>query len=261
MKHLIEPESRQRVLVTAGASGIGAAIAAVFVRSGAHVHVCDIDGAALDRICAANPGMTGSVADVSNPAQIRQLGHAVDDAMGGLDVLVNNAGIGGPRKAVEDIAEDEWDQVLRVNVTGAFLAIRQFVPAMKQQRAGCIINISTTSVRTGLPLRTPYVVSKAALDGMTRNLARELGPFNIRCNAILPGSIENERGRTLMKQAAERAGVSYEEALERRLQFISMRSRILPEEIGDTALFLASPAARHVTGQFLSVCGNVEWEG
>jgi NAD(P)-dependent dehydrogenase (short-subunit alcohol dehydrogenase family) len=258
---LIESEIPQRVLITAGASGIGAAIAAAFLKSGARVHICDIDESALDKFCAAHPGLTGSVTDVSDAAQMDRLGAAVMEAMGGVDTLVNNAGIGGPRGAVEDISEDDWDRVLRVNVTGAFLAIRRFVPAMKQRRAGCIINISTTSVRTGLPLRTPYVVSKAALDGMTKNLARELGPFNIRCNAILPGSIENERGRMLVGQAAERAGISYEEALERRLQYISMRSRILPEEIGDAAVFLASPAARHITGQFLSVCGNVEWEG
>ena len=103
-------------------------------------------------------------------------------------------------------------------------------------------------------------MSKTGVMGFTLNLAREVGPYNIRCNAILPGSIENERGRRLLRERAERQGVSYEDALAQRLGYISMRSRITPEEIGDTALFLASPAARHISGQFLSVCGNVEWE-
>src|SRR5690606_39871829 len=103
---------------------------------------------------------------------------------------------------------------------------------------------STTSVGTGLPGRSPYVVSKAGLEALTRNLARELGPFNIRCNAIRPGSIENERGRALLRARAERERISYESALARRLEFISMRSRISPEEIGDMAVFLASDEAR-----------------
>lgn len=158
---MIEYKNRPRVLVTAGASGIGAAIARAFAQSGTRVHICDIDAAALERACAVNPGFTGSVADVSDAAHIEQLGVTVMDAMGGLDILVNNAGIGGPRAPVEEISDDDWDRVLRVNVTGAFLAIRRFVPLMKRQGGGCIINISTTSVRTGLPLRTPYVVSKA----------------------------------------------------------------------------------------------------
>lgn len=162
---------------------------------------------------------------------------------------------------MEEITDEAWDAVMRVNVTGMFNVVRQFAPAMKAQRSGSITNVSTTSTRTGLPNRLPYVVSKAAVEGMTKNLARELGPFNIRCNSLLPGSIENERGRALMQVKAEREGVTYEEALNGRLGFISMRTRIDPSEIGEAAVFLASSGARHITGQQISVCGNVEWEG
>ena len=251
----------QRVLVTAGASGIGLAIAEAFLGAGAKVHVCDIAAAALDAAKGMNPDLSVSVADVGDAGQVARLGETLDAAWGGLDVIVNNAGIGGPRAPVEEVSDEDWADVMRVNVTGMFHIVRQFAPGLKAQRSGAIINVSSTSARSGLPNRTPYVVSKIAVDGLTKNLARELGPFNIRCNTLLPGSIENERGRQLLRDKAAREGVTYEAALQQRLAFISMRTRIEPTEVGDTAVFLASDAARHVTGQQISVCGNVEWEG
>ncbi len=250
----------QRVLVTAGASGIGLAIVRRFLDAGHRVHVADVDSGALAAVCGELE-VTGSCVDVGSSEDVARLAEQAKAALCGIDVLVNNAGIGGANAFIEDLSDEQWDSLLRVNVTGAFYVTRAFVPLMKAQGAGVIINISTTSVATGLPRRSPYVASKAALEALTRNLARELGPFNIRCNAIRPGSIENERGRALLRARAEREGITYEEALKRRLEFISMRSRILPEEIGDMAVFLASDGARHVSGQIISVCGNVEWEG
>ncbi|RYE00636.1 MAG: SDR family oxidoreductase [Sphingomonadales bacterium] len=251
---------RKRVLVTAGANGIGLAIADRFAATGASVHICDIDGAALDAVLASRP-FTGSIANVGDSAQVATLAAETLAALGGIDVVVNNAGIGGPRGAVETITDEVWDAVLRTNLSSMFYIVRELVPTMKAQRSGAIINISTTSVRTALPERSAYVVSKAAVEALTHNLARELGPFNIRCNSLRPGSIENERGRVLLEQRAAREGISYEAALEQRLGFISMRSRIDPSEVGDAAVFLASDNARHITGQCISVCGNVEWEG
>ena len=249
-----------RVLVTAGASGIGLAIADAFVAAGARVHICDIDRAALDAVLASRE-ITGSIADVGNSAQVAVLAQEALAALGGVDVIVNNAGIGGPRGPIETISDEAWDAVLRTNLSSMFFVVRALAPTMKAQRSGSIINISTTSVRTALPERSAYVVSKAAVEGLTHNLARELGPFNIRCNTLRPGSIENERGRMLLEQRAAREGISYEAALAQRLGFISMRSRIEPSEVGDAAVFLASDGARHITGQCISVCGNVEWEG
>jgi len=251
----------QRVLVTAGASGIGLAIAEAFLESGAQVHVCDVAEDALARAKALHPTLQTSLADVGDVQQIARLGGEVHAAWGGVDVIVNNAGIGGPRAPVDEVLDADWDAVMRVNVTGMFYVIRQFAPGLKAQRSGSIINISSTSARSGLPNRTPYVVSKVAIEGLTRNLARELGPFNIRCNSLLPGSMENERNRTMMREKAAREGITYEQALAQRLEFISMRTRIDPAEVGDMAVFLASDGARHVSGQQISVCGNIEWEG
>lgn len=258
---MFESKVPPRVVVTAGASGIGWSIVRAFVSAGARVHVGDADAQALQGAMQSDAAITGSRVDVSQSDQVDRFIAEAQEALGRIDVLVNNAGIGGPTAPVEDITDEDWCRVLGVNVTGAFYCARRTVPLMRKQGSGCIINIGTTSTRTGLPNRTPYVVSKEALMGLTRNLARELGPANIRCNALLPGSIENERGRALLRKAAEKRGVTYEEALKQRLGYISMRTRIDPDEVGAAAVFLASDAARHISGQMLSVCGNVEWEG
>jgi len=250
----------QRVIVTAGGSGIGRATAERFLASGAHVHICDIEPAMLEAALEANPGLSGSVADVGRPADVERM---VGDALarlGGCDVLVNNAGIGGPRAAVEDVSYEDWDRTVQVNLNGMFYCIKQVVPGMKAQRSGCIVNISTGSARVGLPMRAPYVASKVGVLGLTYTLARELGPFNIRVNSILPGAIDNPRGRNLVKRYGEERGMSFDEAEAHFLGYISMRTWIDPSEIGDTAVFLASQAGRHISGQHLGVCGNIEWE-
>jgi NAD(P)-dependent dehydrogenase (short-subunit alcohol dehydrogenase family) len=131
---------------------------------------------------------------------------------------------------------------------------------MKRQGSGTILNISTSSVRTGLPYRSAYVASKAGLISLTQNAARELGPFGIRCNAILPGIIDNPRGRALIDRYARERSIDRETASKSFLSYVSMRTMIAPEEVADLCLFLAGPGGRHITGQAIGVCGNVEWE-
>jgi len=258
---MTENSEISRVIVTAGASGIGRAIAEHFLASGAKVHICDINQKALDDVLSSNPGMRGSIANVGKPGDVDRLFAEATAWMEGLDVLVNNAGIGGPNAPIDEMEDDDWDLTIQINLNGAFYCAKRAARIMKQQESGCIINISSTSARTGLPNRAPYVVSKVGLEGLTRNLARELGPFGIRCNAVLPGSMENERGRMLLQRTADRDGITVEQARAQRLQYISMRTRIDPSEIADVAVVLTTPTFRHVTGQLFSVCGNVEWEG
>ena len=251
----------QRVVVTAGASGIGLAIAEVFLARGARVAICDVDPAALAGAAQAHPGlMTGQV-DVGDAAQVDRFAAQVVDAMGGVDVLVNNAGVAGPRGPIEENDPDEWARCFQVNVGGAFHFIRALTPVMRRQGGGSIINISTASTVTGLPNRCAYVSSKWALEGLTKNAARELGPANIRVNAIRPGFMDNPRMRGLMAKAAEERGLSVAEVETEALGYISLRTKIQPSEIGEMAAFLASDAALHVTGQIIGVDGNAEWEG
>ena len=249
-----------RVLITAGASGIGLAIAQRFAATGAKVLVCDVDESALAVVGQDGTGIEGVCVDAADPSAVSGLFDTLEARIGGIDVLVNNAGIGGTRAALEDVSVEEWRRVIDVNLAGAFWCLQHAARAMKAQRSGCVINISTVNARIGLPMRTPYVVSKAALLGLTLNAARELGPFNVRCNAILPGIVDNPRGRGLIERHARTDGVDYATAADRVLGFVSMRTLIAPDEIGDLAVYLASPPARHVTGQFIGVCGNVEWE-
>jgi NAD(P)-dependent dehydrogenase (short-subunit alcohol dehydrogenase family) len=250
----------QSIIVTAAGSGIGRAIAEAFLAAGAKVHICDVDPSALAGTLAANDGMRGTLTDVGNSSSVEVLFREALAWMETLDVLVNNAGIGGPRGALDEIPCEEWDRTIQVNLSGAFYCVRQAAAVMKKRRSGCILNISTTSARTGLPLRAPYVASKVGLLGLTRNIARELGPYNIRCNAILPGAINNERGRRLMEVSAKERGITVEQAEADRMRYISMRTRVDPSEVAAVALFLASPGGRHVTGQEIGVCGNSEWE-
>lgn len=250
----------QVVVVTAGAANIGLAIAARFLAAGARTYVCDVSPHALAAALEAQPALRGHVADVSDTDQVEEFLAAVRAEAGAVDVLVNNAGIAGPRGPIEAISYADWRATMEVNLNGMFYCTRQVVPAMKSRGSGVILNISTSSARTGMVNRAPYVTSKAAVLGLTYNLARELGPFGIRCNAILPGPMDTPRGRQLLEALAAEQDRTVAEVEAEHLRFTSLRSWVAPEEIGDVAVFLASPAARHITGQMIGVCGNTEWE-
>tara|TARA_R110002049_G_scaffold24302_3_gene86291 strand:+ start:2290 stop:3057 length:768 start_codon:yes stop_codon:yes gene_type:complete len=248
-----------RVIVTAGASGIGRAIAQTFHHAGHHIFICDIDKAALHATLGECRGMHGSETNVGDSHEVNSMFDQVIALYGGVDVLVNNAGLGGPRAPLDEISDEAWQQTLDVNINGTFYCMRAAARVMKTQGNGCIVNISSASARTGLPLRAAYVTSKQAVQGLTSNCARELGPYNISCNAILPGAIDNERGHGLVRSRSQEQGISIEQAEQQRLMYISMRRRIAPSEIGDTALFLAT-SGRNISGQMIGVCGNSEWE-
>lgn len=252
--------SDKKVVVTAGGSGIGLAIAKKFLSEGAQVFICDIASQSLELALSKNVGLLGAVADVGDPPSVEALFEKAITSMNGIDVLVNNAGIGGPRATVENINYADWDDCIRVNLSGMFYCAKQVIPAMKAKGSGSIINISTSSAKTGLPNRLPYVASKVGVLGLSHNLARELGEFNIRCNTILPGLMDNPRGRDLVAHYAHANMLSTDEAESKFLKYISLKSWIEPSEIADMVFFLTSEAARHITGQEIAVDGNCEWE-
>lgn len=250
----------KRVIITAGGSGIGRAIAEVFLAAGARVHICDVDDCFLADACAKLPGLRVTHADVGVAADVDRLFDEAIASMGGLDVLVNNAGIAGPTARAEDTSPADWDRVIGVNLSGMFYGCRRAIPEMKRAGGGLIVNISSTSGKTGLPLRVAYAVSKHAVMGLTETLAREVGPDQIRVNTILPGWMNNERGRRVAVAKSAALGVPLEEFVKRESEFISLRTMIEPEEIGHMALFLTSDLGRHISGQHIGVCGNVEYE-
>jgi len=249
-----------RVIVTAGGAGIGRRIATRFREHGARVFVCDVSEPALAELRGIEPEIGTALADVGDPAAVSRLFDAALAALGGLDALVNNAGISGPTAATEDVTPADWDRTLAVNISGQFYCARLAIPAMKRAGGGSIVNVSSTSGKTGLPLRLPYAVSKHAVMGLTETLAREVGPHGIRVNTILPGFMNNARSQRIIREKSEALGITPGAYLAQGLQFVSLRTMIEDDEVADMALFLCSPAARHVTGQAIGVCGNVEYE-
>ncbi len=245
-------------IITAGASGIGRVIAERYTELGASVCLCDVDDAALADVRKALPQAIAIKADVSNSKDVAALYDAFLAKHSRLDIVVNNAGISGPTKAVETITDEEWDETMAVNVTGMFYMVRKAVPLFKQAGGGCIINLSSVAGRIGMPLRAPYSTSKYAVRGLTDVLAVELGEFNVRVNAILPGLVDGPRGQRVTREQAEARGMTFEEFRPFLLHNISMHTDIKMKEVADMAAFLASDLAPHVTGQSISVDGNFE---
>jgi NAD(P)-dependent dehydrogenase (short-subunit alcohol dehydrogenase family) len=246
----------QRVLITAGAGGIGRAIAMAFVSAGARVHACDIDAAALDDLRAQVPGITTSVCDIADRDAARRMVKEAADALGGLDVLVNNAGIAGPAASVADLDPEAWDAVLRVNLTGTFTVTQAAIAHLKQSAAGSIVVMSSLAGRFGYPNRSPYATTKWGLIGFTKTLSRELGEFGIRVNAILPGAVDGPRLRQVFEGRASTSGRSVAQEEAAALANQSIKRFVDPADIAALAVFLASGAARSISGQMIPIDGD-----
>jgi NAD(P)-dependent dehydrogenase (short-subunit alcohol dehydrogenase family) len=248
----------KRVVISAGAGGIGRVTAERFLAEGARVFICDVDRTALAALEGHHPALFAMYADVSKSEHVAAFYDQVEAAAGGVDVLVNNAGVSGPTKMVDDVTDAEWSQTIGVNVNGLFFMARRAATLMKRQKGGVILNMSSTAGRLGMPLRSPYSTSKYAVRGLTDALAVELGQYNIRVNAIMPGLVNGPRGQRVMAEQARARGLSYEAYMPTVLHNISMHSMVEMEEIADMTVFLASERAPHVSGQSVGVCGNFE---
>jgi len=253
--------SSLRVLVTAGAAGIGRTIAATFLENGARVHVCDIDEAALAKCRGELPQVTQSKADVSKLADVDRLFADVKRELGGLDVLVNNAGIAGPTAKIEDVKPEDWDRCIAVDLSSMFYCTRLAMPMLKangRERGGSIINLSSAAGRFGYPLRSPYASAKWGVVGFTKSLAAEAGPDGIRVNCILPGYVEGERIDRVIDAKAKALGIPFEKQREALLATTSLRAFVTVEDIANMAFFLASSAGQHISGQALAVDADIQ---
>jgi NAD(P)-dependent dehydrogenase (short-subunit alcohol dehydrogenase family) len=250
--------SGRRVLVTAGAAGIGLAIVERLLRHGARIIVCDVSDATLQVFSKAHPQARAVKADVSNETDVERMFSSIKAEFDGLDALVNNAGIAGPTGAVEDIDPKEWRRCLEVGLTGQFLCARLAVPMLKAAGGGSIVNMSSAAGRHGYAFRTPYSSAKFGVIGFTQSLAKELGPSNIRVNAILPGIIEGPRMEGVIRDRAAQLGVSYETMEKTYLDRISLRRMTSPHDVAAMIAFLLSDAGANISGQSIGVDGNVE---
>jgi NAD(P)-dependent dehydrogenase (short-subunit alcohol dehydrogenase family) len=247
-----------RVIVTAGAAGIGREVARTFLREGATVHVCDVDRHALAELASSDPQLKAAVCDVSDREATTRFIDTAAAALGGLDCLINNAGIAGPTGRVDEIPPEEWDHTLAVNITGQFNCVRAAVRHLANSSNPSIINLSSTAGRLGFPLRTPYAASKWAVVGFTKSLAVELGAQKIRVNAIQPGPVEGDRIRRVFAAKAQVRGVSMQAIQEEALSHASIKEMIAPQQLADMMVFLASPRGRTISGQAISICGDVQ---
>jgi NAD(P)-dependent dehydrogenase (short-subunit alcohol dehydrogenase family) len=249
---------RQRVLVTAGASGIGREIVRAFCANGAEVFVCDIDPIALEALGAEMPEVNTGVCDISSRPDIVRMIAECTQALGGLDVLVNNAGIAGPTAPVEEMDPDEWEKVMAVDLTGTFNVTRLAIPHLKESQAGVIINMSSVAGRFGYANRSPYCTAKWGLIGFTKTLSIELGEYGIRANAILPGAVDGPRIQRVFEERAKASGKSLGEIKMEAMAVQSLKRIVDPKDIAALAVFLASDAARSISGQMLPIDNDMQ---
>jgi NAD(P)-dependent dehydrogenase (short-subunit alcohol dehydrogenase family) len=250
--------SARRIIITAAGAGIGREIASRFADQGAQVHVCDVDQQGLDQLASQYANISVARVDVTDEAAVDAWLRDALSNLGGCDVLVNNAGIAGPTAAVEEMTLDAWRQCLAINLDAQMLTCRRVVPVMKAQRSGCIINMSSTAGLFGCPFRTPYAAAKWAVIGFTKSVAAETGPFNIRCNAICPGSVDGDRMDRVIAAEAAKTGKSPEKVRTEYTSGTSMRRFATASEIADLCQYLASDAAKFISGQAISVDGHTE---
>ena len=247
-----------RVVVTAGAGGIGLVTTRTFLAEGAKVYVCDVDAEALRRLSETAPGAIGAHCDVADRGAVARFIAEATTKLGGLDCLVNSAGIAGPTGRDDEIDPTDWDRCIAICLTGQFNVARLAIAHLKQSKNSSITNLSSAAEKFGFPLRSPYSAAKWGVVGVTKTLAMELGGSDIRCNAILPGPVDGERFRQVIDAKARAANISFEDMKGRMLATQSIKDLIDPQGIADQIVFLASRRARTISGQALSVDGDMQ---
>lgn len=253
------PRPGLKVLISGGAAGIGAAIAAAFAEAKAEIHVCDASDEAIAAFRARFPDALATKADVGSPSDVDAVFAAHAERFGGLDVLVNNAGVAGPTGGVDAIDEAAWTRTIDVNLNAQHRFASRAVPLLKRSDEARIICISSVAGRLGYAWRTPYAATKWAIVGMMKSLAIELGPDDVRVNALLPGIVEGTRMDGVIRARAEQTGVPEAAMREEYLKKISLGRMVTADDVAAMALFLCSPAGRNISGQAISVDGDVQY--
>lgn len=247
-----------KVVVTAGAGGIGREIVEAFHEEGAKIATCDVDDAALATLRVDLPDVHAQHCDVSDPISAALFIEGAAQWMGGIDVLINNAGIAGPTARVEDIDPTDWARCIGVCLTGQFNCTRAAVPHLRKSNNPSIANMSSAAGHMGFALRTPYAAAKWGVIGFTKSLSIELGSDGIRVNAILPGIVSGDRQRRIMEARAEAKGMELDAVKDEAFSFASIKDFVTPRQLADQILFLASPRGRMISGQAISICGDLK---
>ncbi|MBB3945306.1 NAD(P)-dependent dehydrogenase (short-subunit alcohol dehydrogenase family) [Rhizobium skierniewicense] len=248
-----------RVLVTAGASGIGLEIARAFVASGAAVFVCDSSAEAVEALAVVLPSAGSAVCDVTDRTAVDTMFTAAIGALGGLDTLVNNAGISGPTGRVDEIMPEDWDRTLAVNLTGQYNLVRLAVAELRKSDCASILCMSSAAGRMAYPNRSPYAAAKWAVIGFMKTIAAELGSYDIRANAILPGMVDGPRLQAVVSAKAAVAQVHPADIIRKGLAGTSIKRLVSAEEVAALAVFLASREGGAISGQAIGIDNDLHY--
>jgi NAD(P)-dependent dehydrogenase (short-subunit alcohol dehydrogenase family) len=247
----------QVAVVTGGGRALGKTIALRLAQAGADLVLAGPNRAELETAAAEVEALGRRalpvVTDVTREEQVGAMAARALEALGRIDVLVNNAGIIGPTAPVASLKRADWDEVLAVNLTGAMLCCRAVLPDMIARRSGRIVNIASVAGKIAYTLRSPYAVSKWGLIGLTLTLAKEVGEYDIQVNAVCPGPVRGERMRGIIAKRAEELGQTAEEVERSYVQAAVLKRMVDPEDVAEMVAFLASPHGRNITGQALDV--------
>jgi len=246
----------RKVFISAGGSGIGRCIAEAFLKQGDDVFVCDINQQSLQQFKQDYPQLQIAYCDLGQMNAIQPMFETAMQALGGLDILVNNTGISGPTVAADELSFEDWTQVLNLNLNSTFMMTKLAIPYLKQSDSGVIINLSSIAGRMGYPFRLAYSTSKWGIIGFTKTLSMELGAFDIRVNAVLPGAVDGERVQRVLQARADAMNISLGEVTQNALANQSLKQFVNPKHIADLCVFLASDSASSISGQILPIDGD-----
>ena len=249
----------KKIIISAGASGIGWATTKICVAKGALVYLCDVDPKAINKVKKHplyNKRIFVSETEASDETEVIDFFHKIKKKFRNLDALINNVGVAGPTGTIEKLDSSEWENTLHVNVNSHFYFTKQAIPLLKKSKTSSIINISSGAGIMGFPLRSPYAASKWAVIGMTKTLAMELGKYNIRVNAICPGTIKGDRMKRVIRDKAKFTKIATKKIEKEFVSMASMNSWIYEDDIGKMCAFLVSKDSERISGQIIGVDGN-----
>tara|TARA_B100001540_G_scaffold265937_1_gene246718 strand:+ start:182 stop:967 length:786 start_codon:yes stop_codon:yes gene_type:complete len=249
----------KKIIISAGASGIGWSTAKLLLSRGATVYICDIDKKFINKTKKHplnNKKLFSYECDASNENQVSIFFKQISKKTKKIDALINNVGIAGPTGTIEKLKSKDWEQILKINVISHFYFSRLAIPMLKKNKSGTIINFSSSAGIFGFPLRSPYAASKWAVVGITKTMAMELGKFNIRVNVICPGTIKGDRMRRVIRDKAKFLKVSKKSVEKEFVSMTSLNNWIYEEDIGKMSCFLISDDAARISGQIIAVDGN-----
>tara|TARA_B100000029_G_scaffold325656_1_gene318166 strand:- start:387 stop:1172 length:786 start_codon:yes stop_codon:yes gene_type:complete len=250
---------KKKIIISAGASGIGWATAKICLSKGAIVYLCDIDEKSLNKVKKhplINRRLFSYLCDASDEYDVSNFFNEISKKTKKVDALINNVGVAGPTGTIDKLNSDDWEQTLKTNVISHFYFTKLVIPMLKKNKGGSIINISSGAGIMGFPLRSPYAASKWAIIGVTKTLAIELGKYKIRVNAICPGTIKGDRMIRVIRDKAKFLKISKRKVEKEFVSMASMNCWIYEEDIGKMCSFLISSDGERISGQTIPIDGN-----